>query len=143
MNPYDTDAQTLKAQLQGLIPGLARGVYGEVGVLTDQDIANYAKTIPNLKQTKDVNDAILAMTLKTVAGGYKKKLQGFAAAKNDVSGFRGVYDDLLQRAEEIEQRLGISETKGNQFQKTKTDVKVEDSELDNLRQGTKTAGNIP
>jgi hypothetical protein len=67
MNPYDTDAQTLKAQLQSLIPNLARGVYGEVGVLTDNDIKNYAQTIPNLTQTEDVQKAILAMTLDTLA----------------------------------------------------------------------------
>jgi hypothetical protein len=67
MNPYDTPAQTLKAQLNSLIPNLARGVYGEVGVLTDQDIQNYAKTIPNLTSTEDVNNAILAMTLDTIA----------------------------------------------------------------------------
>jgi len=33
-NPYDADAQKLKAQINSLIPNLARGVYGEVGVLT-------------------------------------------------------------------------------------------------------------
>jgi hypothetical protein len=66
MNPYDTDAQTLKAQLQSLIPNLARGVYGEVGVLTDNDIHLYSQTVPNLKGTEDVNKAILAMTLQTV-----------------------------------------------------------------------------
>lgn len=68
MNPYNTDAQVLKAQLSSLIPNLARGVYGEVGVLTDQDIQNYAKTIPNLTSTEDVNKAVLAMTLDTIAG---------------------------------------------------------------------------
>jgi hypothetical protein len=30
MNPWDTNAQVLKATIQGLIPTIARGVYGEV-----------------------------------------------------------------------------------------------------------------
>jgi len=68
LNPYDTDAQTLKAQLTSLIPNLARGVYGEVGVLTDNDVRMYSQTIPNLTQTEDVNNAILGMTLKVIAG---------------------------------------------------------------------------
>lgn len=67
MNPYNTDAQTLNAQISALIPNLARGVYGEVGVLTDADVAQYTKTVPNLKSTEAVNKAILAMTLHTIA----------------------------------------------------------------------------
>jgi len=38
----------------------------------------YAKTIPNLSATKDVNDAILAFNLDLLAGGYKKKLASLA-----------------------------------------------------------------
>jgi hypothetical protein len=51
-----------------------------VGVLTDNDIRLYAQTIPNLRQTKDVQKAVLAMTLDVVAGGYKRQLQTLAAA---------------------------------------------------------------
>ncbi len=90
-NPYDTKAQEIKAQLSALLPNLARGVYWEVGVLTDNDIANYSKTVPNLKSTEEVNKAILAMTLKGIANGYKSKLQSLAAAWYDVSGYEGIY----------------------------------------------------
>ena len=40
VNPWDTNAQVIKAQLNAIIPNLARGVFGEVGVLTDNDIKN-------------------------------------------------------------------------------------------------------
>lgn len=138
-NPYDTNAQTVKAELQALIPWLARGVYGEVGVLTDQDIENYRKTIPNLKSTKDVNDAILAMTMKTLASWYKQALQDFAGAKNDVSWLQGTYYRLIEKSGEIEKRLGISSTTGGSFQTTKTDKNQENSEIDSLRWGNATA----
>lgn len=105
MNPYDTDAQVLKAQLSSLIPNLARWVYGEVGVLTDQDIVNYAKTIPNLTSTDDVNKLVLAMTLDTIAWGYKKQLQTLAASWRDVSGFVGLYSQIKWEAENLKQSL--------------------------------------
>lgn len=105
MNPYDTPIQTLKAQLNALIPNLARGVYGEVGVLTDQDIANYAKTIPNLTSTEDTNKAVLAMTLDTIAGGYKKQLRTLAASGRDVSGFASLYDEIKSQADYLKSQL--------------------------------------
>lgn len=100
-NPYDTSAQSLKAQLNSLVPNLARGVYGEVGVLTDADIANYAKTVPNLKSTKDVNNAVLAMTLQAVANGYKSKLQTLASSGRDVSGFSGAYESIQRKVDDL------------------------------------------
>ncbi len=101
INPYDTNAQVLKAQLQALIPNLARWVYGEVWVLTDADIKNYAQTIPNLTQTKDVQNAILALTLDTLAWGYKNQLQTLAASKRDVSWFAWLYESIKWQADAI------------------------------------------
>lgn len=114
LNPYDTPVQTLKAQLNALIPNLARGVYGEVGVLTDQDIANYAKTIPNLASTDDVNKAVLAMTLDTIAGGYKKQLRTLAASGRDVSGFVSLYEEIKSQADSLKSELGIEQGSANQ-----------------------------
>jgi len=88
-NPYDTNAQALKAEINALIPNLARWVYGEVWVLTDADIENYSKTVPNLKSTQDVNKLVLAMTLKTMINGFKSQIQIDGSAGRDVSGFAG------------------------------------------------------
>ena len=109
INPYKTDAQVLKAQLTALIPNLARWVYWEVWVLTDNDVRLYSKTIPNLTSTNDVNDAVLAMTLKVVAWGYKRQLQNLAAAWQDVSWFQWLYDNLTWQVEAIETRLWIKD----------------------------------
>ncbi len=102
MNPYLTDVRTLQASLTALLPNLARWVYGEVWVLTDNDIRLYSQTIPNLTDTQKTNEAILAMTLKVVAWGYKKQLQTLAAAGKDVSGFRWLYDSLMGQVEALE-----------------------------------------
>lgn len=105
INPYDTNAQTVKAQLNALLPWLARWVYGEVWVLTDNDIERYSRTVPNLKSTAEVNEAILAMTIRSIANGYKAKLGSLASAWKDVSWYSGKYKSLIQQAEEIENRL--------------------------------------
>lgn len=109
-NPYDTKAQALKAKLTSLIPNLARGVYGEVGVLTDNDIANYSKTVPNLRSTEDVNKAILAMTLDTISNGYKAKIATLAKANFDVSGFKSIYEDIRNQSDALKNSLGSTWT---------------------------------
>lgn len=123
-NPYDTVAQTIAAELQAIIPWVARWVYGEVGVLTDADIENYRKTLPTLTKTSDVNDAILAMTLRTMANTYKSSLQTYAGSGSDVSWLQGSYYEFINKAQEIEKRLWISPW-GNQFVPTESDLEKE------------------
>lgn len=93
-NPWDTKAQTIKAQLNAIVPNLARGIYGEVGVLTDNDIQTYSKTIPNLKATEDVRNAILYITLDMIGKSIKNTLDTNASAGRDVSGFVDVYTEM-------------------------------------------------
>ena len=112
-NPYDVKAQLIKGQLQSIIPNLARGVYGEVGVLTDNDIYNYSKTIGNLKSTKDLNNLLLSATLTTVKNSIADKLEVNAAAGRDVSGFINLYNKLDTRIKDINQRLGIDNGQSN------------------------------
>lgn len=104
-NPYDVKAQQIQAQLQALVPNLARGIYGEVGVLTDQDIQNYSKTLPNLKSTKEVRDALLAITAKSVYRSLENKLLVQAKGGVDVSAYgsdltnaRSTVNSMLQAA---------------------------------------------
>ena len=105
-NPYDANAQQVKAQLQALIPTLARGVYGEVGVLTDQDIINYAKTVPNLKSTADVNKLVLAMTIDGIKGSVESQLQNLAAGNRNVANFEPIYSGLKAKSEALRNELG-------------------------------------
>jgi hypothetical protein len=93
-NPWDTQAQTIKAQLNAIVPNLARGIYGEVGVLTDNDIATYSRTIPNLKSTEEVRNAILYITLDMIGKSVKNTLSVNAAAGRDVSGFVDIYTEM-------------------------------------------------
>ena len=109
-NPYDKKAREIETAIAWLLPTLARWVYGEVWVLTDKDIEHYSKTVPNLKSTSDVNEAILAMSLDMLANGYKRKLQNQAALWKDVSGMAWVYYQIVNESDRIKKKIWIDWT---------------------------------
>ena len=86
-NPWDAPAQEINAIIQGTIPNLARGVFGEVGVLTDRDVELYRKTLPTLSQTDQVKKSVTALTLRTLRSSLEDQLQINAGAGRDVSDF--------------------------------------------------------
>tara|TARA_Y100000401_G_scaffold113630_1_gene114574 strand:+ start:357 stop:1964 length:1608 start_codon:yes stop_codon:yes gene_type:complete len=100
-NPYDVKAKLLQAQITKIIPGLARGVFGEVGVLTDQDVALYSRTLGTLKSPKEVNDLLTSAAIKMVANSYEDKLRGMAESRVNVSGFLPGLKDLKDTARQI------------------------------------------
>lgn len=106
-NPYDTKAQQMKAAITAIVPKLARGVYGEVGVLTDQDIANYSRTIANLKNTNDVNKAVMAMTLDIATRSLSNQLNSLSAGGRDVSRFEPIYSGMNKKAQELKTSIGF------------------------------------
>ena len=97
--------------------------YGEVGVLTDNDISNYIKTIPNLSSTKDVNKALLAMTLDSLSIWYKKRLSTVAWLWYDVSWLAGAYDSIKSQADNIRSSLWIKTTTATQTAPAKPTAK--------------------
>lgn len=99
-NPYDTKAKLIQAQLQAIVPNLARGVYGEVGVLTDNDIANYSKTLGNLTTTEEANQALLGISLKSVQRSLENKIKVAAGLGKDVSGILQVYKSVKDASDE-------------------------------------------
>ena len=86
-NPFDEKARLIKAQITKIIPGLARGVFGEVGVLTDPDVRMYSQTIGNLTTPEEVNNALTAMAIDMVASGFENKLKTAAMSRANVSSF--------------------------------------------------------
>lgn len=106
-NPWNTDAQEIKAILTGTVPNLARGVFGEVGVLTDHDIKLYMGTLPNLTQTADVKKAVTALTLKVVQDSIEAAIDLQAAGGRDMSGYTRFYDKVDAQIAQIEFELGI------------------------------------
>ena len=106
VNPYDTKAQLMKSAITAIVPKLARGVYGEVGVLTDADIENYSRTIANLKNTTDVNKAVMAMTLDIATRSLANQLNSLSAGQRDVSRFESIYQGMNAKADKLKSELG-------------------------------------
>ncbi len=109
-NPYDVKAQAIQAQLTALVPQLARGIYGEVGVLTNQDVELYKQTIPNLKSTTDVRNALLAITARSVQRALENKLLVQANGGVDVSGFIPMLQDIQNTTGSMLSRAGVGQT---------------------------------
>ena len=109
-NPWDTNAQTIKAQLNAIVPNLARGIYGEVGVLTDNDIKIYSQTLPNLKSTEDLRNAVLYITLDQVAKSIGTTMKVQAAGGRDVSGFVEMYAEMQKSKDSIANQLNVQTT---------------------------------
>lgn len=111
-NPWDTNAQTIKTSLNAIVPNLARGVYGEVGVLTDNDIRTYSKTIPNLQSTEEVRNAVLYITLDMIGKSIKNTLNVNAAAGRDVSGFVDIYTEMESAKNSILSQIPSAQVPG-------------------------------
>ena len=108
----DADAAGINAALQGLIPTVARGIFGEVGVLTDTDIENYKKTLPNLTSDEDQNDLITIIMLDVLENSFTNTLKSNAQAGRNTSRF---YPDLLEirsRVSELKLGMGVTSFSG-------------------------------
>ena len=123
-NPYDFDARAIQAQLQAVVPNLARGVYGEVGVLTDADIRNYIQTLPNLRSTDQQNKFVMAMTLRTVLRNYESQLETLSGAGYDISGFQGQYKNLKKKVDDLDSQIGIGGTQAQQSKQSLSRSKI-------------------
>lgn len=127
-NPYDAKAQQIQAQLTAIVPNLARGVYGEVGVLTDNDIKLYSQTLPNLKSTEEVRSALLGITMRSVQRSLETKLRVQAGAGVDVSGQEYVYRQVKETADNLLNPVGLASGSGGGTESIRVgEIRVQDS----------------
>lgn len=108
----DADAAAINATIQGLIPTVARGIFGEVGVLTDTDINNYKKTITNLTSTEDQNRLVSVIMLDVLSRSYENTLLNSARNQTNVSGFAQSYLNIRQKIDNEKLKLGVTAFSG-------------------------------
>lgn len=105
---YDVNYQKLENAVNATTPGLARGVFGEVGVLTDRDVERYTKLLPTARKDPKVARELWKDIDETVELAEHLLLDTYEKRGSDVSGFRG--DTPPQRVAELkalyEQRTG-------------------------------------
>jgi hypothetical protein len=87
-NPYDADVQILQKYLTALVPTIARGVYGEVGVLTEADVKQYQQLIPNITQSPENAKATLEFLKRDLQRAKKNKLDLWEATNFDIQGLK-------------------------------------------------------
>lgn len=119
-NPYDTRVVELQNLITQTVPGLARGVFKEVGVLTDQDVERYTKTLANPKLTKEQAKIATDQLLETVNYSINTQLSTLDKAGRDVRDF----DDLravTSTAKPKKLAPGTIITKGNKTYKVADD----------------------
>jgi hypothetical protein len=92
-NPYNAEIQALTSQIIQMIPGLARGVFGEVGVLTEKDVERYTKTIPSIEKDPKVAAQILNELREKLGRSTKSTIGAYEKAGFDVKGFKEGYFD--------------------------------------------------
>jgi hypothetical protein len=101
-NPYDPDVQLLQKYLTALVPTIARGVYGEVGVLTQADIDNYKQLIPNITQDPANAKATLEFLKRDLERAKKTKLSIWESTNFDVEGLKK-FNQVSETAEKTPQ----------------------------------------
>lgn len=99
-NPYDPDAQEIENLVTSVVPGLARGVFGEVGVLTDTDVARYMKLVPNIRTNPESARRAFRNLLDKVTASKVSKLKALSDSGYDVSGFAKQMEEAEQRMNE-------------------------------------------
>lgn len=87
INPYDAKAQQLNRMITSVVPSLARGVFGEVGVLTDKDVERYTKLLPNIKTPASQVTEALNFIVSRIDNSYNNYLNTYKKAGYDVRDF--------------------------------------------------------
>jgi hypothetical protein len=83
----DENIAAFKSSITRLVPSLARGQFGEVGVLTDTDVARYMQTVASLEQSPNANKIAMEATKVLLAKSLRDKIHREALAGNNVSQF--------------------------------------------------------
>ncbi len=86
-NPYDKDLQALDRLVNQTVPAMARGIFGEVGVLTDDDVKRYKNMLASVKDTPDLARQIMDDLQEKIASAYQVSWDTYNQGGRDVSGF--------------------------------------------------------
>lgn len=111
-NPYDKSAKEIESMIQAVVPNMARGIYGEVGVLTDNDIKNYKKILPRLSDPNDIKEALIGIAINQAKSSILANLKNLRMQGKNVSGYVELLEDMERRESEI--RSGLESKIGQQ-----------------------------
>ena len=98
-----TDAGVRSAAFQAavtqLIPKYARGIMGEVGVLTNEDVKNYAATVASIGNSPGANKKIMAATKVFIHNALRRKVNQFLTEGKNIRGYAQQFAGFMARDE--------------------------------------------
>lgn len=100
-NPYSEKGREAKAKMIATLPELARGVFGEKGVLTDADMERYQKVLPELGDTEAVQEAVMVGLLTSLQRNIDTEVKIGAMSGYDLSGFTPMYNEMQTRIDGV------------------------------------------
>ena len=95
VKPYDEQAQLIEQAVGAAVPNLARGVFREVGVLTDEDVARYKAQFPQLTDTPSIRQKKLSALRARLAEAELGMLKNFKEGGRAMG-------DLVPPAEDVQ-----------------------------------------
>ena len=101
----NSSAAAINATITALLPKVARGIFGEVGVLTDNDIANYRKTVGSMNLPGESNKGIQYLLSEVLLKTYAGALTTAARNQQDVSLFADEYQDTVKRVKVLKDSI--------------------------------------
>jgi len=103
-------------------PNLARGVFREVGVLTDEDIKRYKALLPTAYDTDAVRQVKMKQLRERIKQGKRETFEMLRKAGRDLSGFdKGAAPALPSAAKE--DRVMVQDAQGNKFTLPRSQLK--------------------
>lgn len=90
LNPYDPAVVRVNRLITQTVPNLARGVFNEVGVLTDQDVARYTQTLENTNLTVEQAQQTFTDLMRKLDVGMQNQISVWDAQNKRTKGFKQI-----------------------------------------------------
>ena len=90
----DLPLEVFKSKVKGLVSVLARSVFGETGVLTDQDVDRYSSLLADANSSTELNVVLSDMLLEQVRHQGDTLYKSLAKSGKNVSGYLSTYAQM-------------------------------------------------
>ena len=97
LDQWNAQRVEIEALITSIVPGLARGIFNEVGVLTDQDVERYRNTLANPNMTDEQIDLLHNQTMSKINQSLDMGLNNYSLAGYAVDKF--IEDTLPESSE--------------------------------------------
>jgi YD repeat-containing protein len=91
LNPYDNDVVRVQQLITQTVPNLARGIFKEVGILTDSDVERYTTTLENPRLTVEQAMQTYNDLMDKVNVSMQNQIDVWDANGKRTAGFKNLY----------------------------------------------------